>query len=350
MIGVPLFFLVYAFVRSVAALRWFVVLLLLIASANGAASWIQFNSTAAQFAAWGPGYAERVLATGRFTDAGRTFATTNNLDRTRPFGLGSDSGGGGLFAALTVGALLVLTTRRVTRLWQLAFAVTMALGVVVAIVTSQGRTAVIAALIVALGYGLLTATSGKRTATLLGTAVAAVVAFAVVKAIVNTEGASALRYQGLASTKIVQTSIQARGSAVNAIPENIVKFPFGAGLGVAGPASGQAGAPAQSGLVDAESWYSFMTLEAGVPAMLLGTAFTLLLLFLAFTRVRREPDPEARALLAAILAPLLAVFALYTSAGGSTATTPVGPYLWTAAGIVAYWLVARQAELLRAAA
>jgi hypothetical protein len=346
---VPLFFLAFAFVRSVRALRWFVVLLLLIASANGAASWVQFNSTPQQFAAWGPGYAERVLAQGRFTDSGRTFATTNDRSRTRPFGLGSDAGAGGIMGALALGGLLVMVTR-FGRLRHLLFAAAMALGVVIAIVTSQGRGAVVAAMIVVVSYGVLTATSGRRLASLLGVVVVGLVAFAIVESIVGAEGSASLRYEGLSSSRILQTTTEARGSSLAAIPENIAEYPFGAGLGTAGPASSVAGAPAAAGLADAESWYSFMTLETGVVGMLLLAGFTIALFGLALTRVRLEPDPEARALLAAILAPLAAIIALYAVGGGLTAATPGAPYLWTAGGLVSYWLIVRQGELRRGAA
>src|SRR5262249_32601767 len=57
---VPLFFLTYAFVRTTRALRVFVVLLLVIATANGVANVVQFHMTPQQLAAWGPGYAERI--------------------------------------------------------------------------------------------------------------------------------------------------------------------------------------------------------------------------------------------------------------------------------------------------
>src|ERR1700754_1233316 len=93
---IPLFFLAYWFVRPTRALRIFVILLLLVATANGLAGYVQFKSTPEEFARWGPGYAERVLGTGRFSDAGRTFASRADTNGTRPFGLGSDAGSGGI--------------------------------------------------------------------------------------------------------------------------------------------------------------------------------------------------------------------------------------------------------------
>ena len=70
---VPLFFLTFAFVRSVKALRMLVILLAVIAAANGLASLVQFKESPQQFAAWAPGYAQRVLGTGSFSGGGRTF-------------------------------------------------------------------------------------------------------------------------------------------------------------------------------------------------------------------------------------------------------------------------------------
>src|SRR3954468_19245502 len=70
---VPLFFLGYACMRSEKRLQWFFVLLLGIAAANAVAAVIQYNLTPEQFAAWGPGYADRILGQGSFAGSARTF-------------------------------------------------------------------------------------------------------------------------------------------------------------------------------------------------------------------------------------------------------------------------------------
>jgi hypothetical protein len=340
---VPLFFLTYAFVRTTRALRVFVTLMLVIAAANGVVSFVQFNLTPQQLAAWGPGYAERVLAQGRFSDSGRNFFDTSGNSYVRPFGLGSEAGAGGLVGALAVGGVLAMISLH-RRLRYLLFAMAMAIAAVVGIVTSQGRAVVVSAVVVVLAYGLLTSTSRGRLAGLVGVAAGALVAFVVAQAVLGGGGREhAFRYKGLTTTSGVLSSTgQARGQSLARIPGTVMHYPLGAGLAVAGPATGTGGGTALTGTLDAENEFSFMTLETGVPGALLIVAFTATLVGLGLLRVRREPDREARALLAAVIAPLAGLLALYV-AGSVTATTPGGPYLWAAAGIVSYWLMARPA-------
>ena len=339
---IPLFFLTFAYVRDVRALRLFVVLLLVVAAANGLAGWAQLRLTPDQFAAWGPGYAERVLGTGAFSEAGRTFAGEAGTGQVRPFGLGSDAGAGGVMGAFALGGVLALASL-FTRVRYLVFAVAMAVAATTAVVTSQTRGAVACAIAVALAYGLLAATSRGRAASLVGLAAAGVVALFVVQGIVGSIGTTSLRYEGLTGGRIVATTANARGDSVAAIPDNIVHHPLGVGLGVAGPASATPGGNELVNAVDAETAPSFLVLETGIGGMLLMTAFPIVLFALAVRRCRLEPDREARMLLAAIIAPLGGIIALYPVGGGLTATTPCGPYLWAVAGIVAYWLIAKPA-------
>src|SRR5262249_13750647 len=202
---VPLFFLAFAFVRTTRALRAFVVVLLLLAAANGIVSLIQFHLTVDQFAAWGPGYAERVKGTGAFAYAGRAFTDlSTGTAHTRPFGLGSDAGSGGVVGAFALGGILALASL-FTRLRYLLFAVAMAIGATIAIVTSQGRGAIVCAVIVVLTYGLLSATSRGRVTRLLGLAIAGVVAVLVAQSIIG-RGSAANRYKGLSTANILQTA------------------------------------------------------------------------------------------------------------------------------------------------
>jgi len=80
--------------------------------------------------------------------------------------------------------------------------------------------------------------------------------------------------------------------------------------------------------------------ETGIPGAVILIGFTVLLLLIGFRRIRLESDPEVRILLAAVVAPLAGLLALYT-ATALTPTTPCGPYLWAAGGIISYWLVSR---------
>jgi hypothetical protein len=342
---VPLFFLTFAFVRTTKALRVFVVLLLLIATANGVVSWVQFNLKPDQFAAWGPGYSERVLGKGYFAAAGRTFADATGQGRTRPFGLGSDSGSGGVVGAFALGGIFALASLA-RRLRYLLFAVAMAIGALTAVITSQGRGVVVCSVVIVLAYALLTMTSRGRARGLLGLAVAGIVGLLVIQSIVGSVGSSTLRYGGLSASRIVQTTATARPGTTAAIATAITSYPLGAGLATAGPASATPGGTELTYVANAESEFSFLTLETGIAGMVLLVGFTVMLLVLGFRRLRHEPDHEARLLLAAIIAPLAGVLALYYPSA-CTASVPIAPYLWAIAGIVAYWLVARPAERAR---
>jgi hypothetical protein len=339
---VPLFFLTFAFVRTTRALRWFVVLILLVATANGTASWVQFNLAPKQFASWGPGYAERVLGKGGFANAGRTFADTADKNRTRPFGLGSDAGSGGIMGALALGGVLALASLAGRRRY-LLFAVAMAIGALAAILTSQGRGVIVVSVVIVLAYALLTITSGGSARGMLAIAMGGILAVVGIQAILGSTAPSAFRYEGLSATNIVQTTTHARPGNGAAILTAITSYPLGAGLGTGGPASGSPGATELAYTVNTESELSFMTAEAGIAGMLLIVGFTVSLFVLGVTRLRQEPDREARLLLTALISPVAGMIALYYPSG-VTAATPAGPYLWAIGGIVSYWLVARPAE------
>jgi hypothetical protein len=310
-------------------------------------SLVQFKISPQQFASWGPGYADRVLGVGGgFGLAGRSFYTTSGQLENRPFGLGSDAGDGGLVGAFAVGGLLALGAMA-RRRRDIAFVALMAVAAVTAIVTSQGRAAVVAAVIVTLAYGLLTARSGGRARTVISFCLAGLVALLVIDQIASSSNSNTFRYQGLGSSQIVQTATHARGRSIDAIPRHLKDYPFGDGLGVAGPATGVSGAPPQAGTIDAENEFSFAVLETGIPGMLALVGFTISLFILGLRRIRFEPDPEARLLLAGLIAPIGGMLALYW-VNALTPTTPGGPYLWAVGGVVAYWLVMRQREQRRA--
>lgn len=341
---VPLFFLTFAFVRTRKALRAFVVILLVVAAANGVAGFIQFNLTPAQFAAWGPGYSQRVLGTGSFATAGRTFYDADTgQGRVRPFGLGSDAGSGGAIAAYAIAGVFALASL-FTRMRYLLLAVAMAVGATAAILTSQARGAVVASVVILLVYALMTTTSKGRAASTIGLVLAGVVAVFTVNTVTDSVGASTFRYAGLNTSQIVQTTQKARGRSIARIPETMARYPLGAGLGVAGPASTAPGASAltQSGAVDAETEFSFMTLETGVPGMLVLVGFVITLFAAGVRRCRRVADRESRLLLAALIAPLAGVLVLFL-ASSVTPTIPGGPYVWAVGGIISYWLFARPA-------
>lgn len=346
---VPLFFLTYAFVRSVKALRMFVILLAVIAAANGVVSFVQFRESPQQFAAWGPGYAQRVLGTGVFSGGGRTFKSGVPGFGTRPFGLGSDSGDGGWFGAFAFCGILALAAFS-TRTRYRAFAVVAAVGAALAIITSQDRGVIVASVIIVLSFGLLSATSRNRFRSVAGLALAGIATVFVIQAVIGSVGSSQVRYQGLSPSSVLQTTNKARGKSIALIPHNLVTYPFGAGLATTGPAA--LTTPGASALSlnppDTETEFSFLTVETGIPGMLVLTGFTITLLVLGIRRCRREPDREARALLAALIAPVAGIFAVYFTSV-PTDGVPPGPYLWAVGGIVSYWLIALPAARRRQA-
>jgi hypothetical protein len=343
---IPLFFLTYAFVRTTKALRMFVIVLAVIAAANGIVNLVQFHLTPQQLASWGPGYSQRVIGTGKFEAQGRAFYDTSGTTHTRPFGLMSDAGTGGLVCAFALGGILALASMRTTRRHLVPAA--LAAGIAVAgIFVSQGRAVIVCAVTILLAYALLSTTARRNALAVLAAAAVIGVSSLVVFAVVGT-GASPLRYQGLTPGGIVHLTNQQRGTSIAQIPHNLIHHPLGAGLGIGGPAAGVSGAPSAEG-ADTESEISFATLETGIPGMLVIVGFTVALVALGVKRCRHEPDPEARVLLAAIIAPLAGMLVLY-AVNALTPTTPGGPYLWSVGGIVAYWLVARPAELAKATA
>ena len=346
---VPLFFLTFAFVRSVKALRMLVILLAMIAAANGVASFVQFKESPQQFAAWGPGYARRVLGTGAFSGGGRTFKNGQVGGGTRPFGLGSDGGDGGWFGAFAFCGILALAAFSRKRRYQ-AFAVVAAIGAALAVITSQDRGVIVGSVIILLSFALLIATSRNRFTSLAGLALAGIAAVIVIQVIVGSVGTSQVRYQGLSPSSLLQTTSKARGKSIALIPHNLVTYPFGAGLGTGGPAISAPGA-SQLTLTkgpDIETEFSFLIVETGIAGMIALVGFTVSMLVIGFRRCRLEPDREARALLAALIAPVAGIFVVFFTSAPSPSVPP-GPYLWAVGGIVSYWLVARPAERRRAA-
>lgn len=343
---VPLFFLTFAFVRTTRALRVFVLLLVIIGTVNGLVTVVQYRESPQQLASWGPGYRERVLGTQQFSVSGRSFYSATGQEFPRPFGLGSDAGDGGLMAAFAIGGTLALASLPGTRRY-LAPALLAAAVLVAGVITAQGRAVVVCAFVVALGYALLAVTSKRGFVTLAAIAATVAVAFAADQAVSGSQ-APALRTANLSVTNLLQTTSQSRGFSLAKIPGYLIHHPFGAGLGVGGPAAGVSGAPADAPTLDEENEVNFLILETGIPGLVGLVGLTIAIFALGLRRCRQEPDPEARLLLAAIIAPVSGMLALY-AVNSLTPTTPGGPYLWAVGGIVAYWLVVRPRELDQAA-
>src|SRR6202035_1681947 len=114
----------------------------------------------------GPGYAQKVSGNGSV--GSRVFTDSNGKAHVRPFGLQSDAGGGGNTGMLGIpGAIALLGPLR--RRWRGALLIgILAAGTVLAIVTSEGRGAILAAFAAAFAYVGLSVVSKRLIPTLGG--------------------------------------------------------------------------------------------------------------------------------------------------------------------------------------
>jgi hypothetical protein len=334
---VPLFFFGFVIMRSKERLRSFFVMLLIITSINGAVALIQYEAGPDAVSGWGPGYAAIIKGTNKVS--GRTFTTDSNNAATkklRPLGLGSDVGFGGalaLLAAPAAFAFIMLTRRRATQFAGAALAI----GVVVAAVSSQTRLSVIGT-VVSLGAVIgLSAASRRLAQGVVAALVVGVVAYAAIGSIGGHSGPGVFsRYSSISSNKVVDTSVGYKRGTFAFLPSFVAHHPFGVGLGSVGPASSVAGAPVDAGRISGESEFNALFAEVGIPGFAILLAFSLAVVVGSVTRIRSQSDPELRVLLAAVLAPLIALLVLWFG-GPVSLAPPLAPYLWFASGILAYW-------------
>jgi hypothetical protein len=330
---VPLFFFGYVVMRSRQRMRGFLVILLFICAANGIVSLIQFRDTPAQVAAWGPGYAQKVNGTAGVS--GRVFTDSSGTAHVRPFGLQSDAGGGGNTGMLGVAAAIALLGPLRSRRWRgILLAGVLAAGTVLAVVTSDGRGALVASFAALFAYIGLSVVSKRLIPTLGGLVVAALVTVLVISFVSSHASNGTLsRYSTIAPTNLVGTYGRSRGFTLSLIPTYARRFPLGAGLGSTGPSSGVG---KQSASLDGSTEFTYLLTDVGVLGFIVLLGFHLRMLVLSVRRIRQFLDPQMRALLAALAAPLFGIFALYFG-GPATTSSPESPYLWFVAGTLVYW-------------
>ena len=342
---VPLFFLAYYVMRSRDRIRRFLLLLLAVAAINGVVGLVQVGLTPEQLSGWGPGYQRAINGEGEGEGgvSARTFADSEGNTRVRPFALGSDFGFGGIVGLIAVPAalgLLALSRRPGTR----AITALLSIGVVLAVATSEARTAVLGAFIAAFAYAGLTVTSRAGLRSVLALGLAVVVALVTASVLSSgSEKGSFDRYESISSpSKAVSTAIDYRKETFGLIPTYATAFPLGHGIGSAGPAASVPGGPNSSGLT-AESEPTYLLIELGIPGLIVMLGFNLTLFYVIVTRIRRIKDRELRILLTALAAPLFAIFASWW-VGVATAGVPAAPYLWFAAGTLSFWLLGRSGQ------
>jgi hypothetical protein len=337
----PFFFFGYVLVRSKVRFRKLFVVFGVMALANGIVATYQTQLSPAQLASWGPGYHERiygVIVEGKARGGGRVFSS-EGVGHVRPPALGSDAGfGGGVGMIALPGTLALLALWRLRRRW---IGVVLCFGAMVAVVTCLGRLQVVGAVIAVAAFAALTSMLGRHmtrpVATLLGVGILALPAGAL---FIEAEGSGTFkRYESIAPGAAVSTTTQHKSQTLELLPHQIAVAPFGVGLGSVGAVSGFGGRSTdrlEGHGVNAETQFNLMADELGLPGMLLWTAWMLYLIALAVRGLRRIPDPELRLSLAAITAPLIALLFMAHS-GPLTQAPAAGPYMFFAAGIIAYW-------------
>jgi hypothetical protein len=346
---VPFFIFGWLLVRSKARLRKAFLLLGVIALANGIVSSYQTRLSPSQAASWGAGYEQK------FTGHGAKTYKSEGEGHVRPTGLGDESGAGGGAGIVAVAATLALLAYTRRKRWLIAL---LLFGSIAAIATSLGRIELLGGVLAVGGYVLLTGSAGRharRPLRYLLVALALAIPFGVIY--VATLGESTFsRYSGLLSGSGTN-SASYKEDELKQIPKEVAADPFGFGLGTAGPAAGFGGKSTElleGHNVNAETTYNFIVKEVGLPGVLVWVGAIISMILLAFGRIRLLADSELQTYLAAVFAPVIAMFFM-SFEGPVTQSQVLSPYYWFALGVAGYWLAgpgwrtARRRFALRAA-
>ncbi len=339
---IPFFFFGYLVMRSRERFRRFFLILGVIALANGVVSTIQTQLTPAQLASWGHGYHERIYGEGGVS--GRLYYTATGA-RVRPPALGSDAGFGGYVGVLALPGALALLAAGGTRRKRL-LALLLAVGALLAIATSLSRECVLGGVAVVAAFAFLSLSTGRaarRSLVALSTLLAILVAFIlVVSSSFNSEVFS--RYASISPSNATSTTYNYRAGTLAEIPTDIKLFPFGDGLATVGAATGF-GSNTNVDKLSAESQYNFVTVELGLPGLLMWVALSVTIIVLVMSSIRRIAEVEMRLSLSAIFAAFIA-FTLMGFGGPTMSSLPYGPFFWFSVGIVSYWFKTRPLQRL----
>ncbi len=345
---VPLFFFGYVIMRSKRRFRQLFLLFGVIALANGLVGAYQARLSPGQLAAWGPGYGAHVHGSSTGV-TGRTYVV-EGVGHPRAPALGSDSGfGGGAGVLALPGLLALLAAGRLRRRWPVVLC---CLGALLGIASSASRQSTVILVLSVLTFALLwvIAGLGARRA-LAGVATAVIFTIGVVLVLVAVNGSAVIaRQEALVNQRAkpstgleaeeAEYSTDGKLKGLSKIPGTLAHAPFGLGLGIGASASGFGGkekATIEEQKVPTASTYNLLAVEVGLPGILLWIGFTLSVIALGVTRLRRVADPELRIYLVAVLTTFIA-FTIQGFSGTTVAVTPAGAYLWFAPGVLAYWL------------
>ncbi len=337
---VPFFFFGYMFLRTKRRFRQFFLVLGVIALANGIVGAIQAKISPTALARWGPGYSS--IVHGGSNAVGLTARTykSEGESRARPPALGSDSGfGGGVGALALPGLLALLVAGRMRRRWPI---VLLSMGAVLGIATAASRTAVVTGVFVVLSFALLSFVAQLRVGrAFMGLTAIVVISLAVGSALIAADGKGVFaRQESLTSlSHTEETGGESKSRSLSQIPSDLVREPFGFGLGTSGAASGFGGhqhLEVEGERVIGGSAYSLLMKELGFPGLFLWVGLTVNVLALGVFWLRRIVDIELRTYLVGMLAGFMALTVQGFSA--PTLAVTIGAFLWLVPGVVAYWL------------
>jgi hypothetical protein len=333
---IPLFFLGWALIRSYASLHAFFAVLLAVAAINGVVAAYQSTMSPNQLASWGPGYSDLVNG-----HSPTLYPGADGKPHVRPPGLGSDEGFSGILGACALpgGIALLMTYRR--RRWLSAVIVLGIICTAIGVLVSVSRSSLITALVALIAMLGLMAVGGQAKRALLTLCLVVTLAAAAVVAIGDYNSGAFYRYASIAPGQAASTIYTSRSATWSKTFQYMGQIPFGAGLGSVGPAATKAGGVATS--YDAESQFTFLLVELGIPGLLLFLAFQGALCATIVSGLRREPERHTVVLMAALAAPLFG-FAVNWFVGVNTTSTPNATYLWFASGVLAWWLADRPVE------
>jgi hypothetical protein len=330
---VPLFFLGFLVLRTRRRVKTLLVLLLAVAAVNGVVATVQSTLTPAQLAQWGPGYKARITGSGDVSP--RRYIDAEGHFHPRPPALGSDMGFGGSLALLAIpgGFVLLWLNRRRRAVWWIGGLLGAAL---LGVASSASRSAVLGAVVGLLVLPFLLELNRRRLI-VLGAVSASVLVLGTLAflGLSRVEPAALDRFASITPTNLVTTVYDYRKDVAPLIPQYASTYPFGAGLGSVGPGASVSGGANVS--LNSESEFTYLLVETGVAGLVVMLVLTLRLVALAATRIRRVADEEMQLLLAALAAPIVALFVLWWS-GPITSSTPDSPYFWFAGGALTWWL------------
>jgi len=212
-----------------------------------------------------------------------------------------------------------------------------------AVATGLSRTPLVGCVIGVCAFAVLTVNLGPRmrkpVAVLLGLGALAI---PIGVAFVAIEGAGTFkRYEGIVTPEAAVTSAAGdKSNARSLIPHELETQPFGVGLGTVGSVGGFGGNNTTELLeghgVSNETELNNLADELGLPGLILWLAFVIRVLSLPLRGLRRIGDPDLKLAIAGLAAPLVAILAMGFN-GPVEASSSSGPYLFFAAGALAYW-------------